>query len=148
MFNFVQFSIFVHFFNFCPISFFVHFLSNFHFYLYLSNFGRFFNFCPIFNFVSRDRLKLSILFFLIFHDFFLDSGTYRCQVNSGIDEVKLEAVFYNENDQNWLMILIIIIICILLLVLLTLCIICVRKRARRKGRYGVKDVADGKRTNR
>ena len=59
---FVQFSIFVHFFNFCPISFFVHFLSNFHFYLYLSNFGRFFNFCPIFNFVSRDRLKLSILF--------------------------------------------------------------------------------------
>jgi len=77
-----------------------------------------------------------------------DLGTYRCQVNSGIDEVKLEAVFYNENDQNWLMILIIIIICILLLVLLSLCIICVRKRARRKGRYGVKDVADGKRTNR
>merc|ERR1712029_1183808 len=75
-----------------------------------------------------------------------DLGTYRCQVNSGIDEVKLEAVFYNENDQNWLMILIIIIICIFLLVLLTLCIICVRKRARRKGRYGVKDVADGKRT--
>ena len=77
-----------------------------------------------------------------------DLGTYRCRVNSGVDTVVLDAVLYHETDQNWLLILIIIIICILLLVLLTLCIICVRKRARRKGRYGVKDVADGKRTNR
>lgn len=73
-----------------------------------------------------------------------DVGTYTCQVRTGIDEVVLEAMLYTENDWYWLMILIIVIICVLLVIILVLCIICVRKRSRRKGRYGVKDVTDGK----
>ena len=77
-----------------------------------------------------------------------DLGTYRCEIDTGIDEVKLEAVLYSEDTHNWILILVIIIICILILTLLIMCIVCVRKRARRKGRYGVKDVADGKHRNR
>ena len=77
-----------------------------------------------------------------------DLGTYRCQIMTAIDDFTMEAVLYSESDWNWLLILIIIIICVLILILCILCIVCVRKRARRKGRYGVKDVADGKRHNR
>ena len=72
----------------------------------------------------------------------------RCQIQTGIDEVILEAALYSEADQSWILILIIIIICVLILLILVLCIVCVRRRAKSKGRYGVKDVADGKRKNR
>jgi len=51
-------------------------------------------------------------------------------------------------SEEWILILIIIIVCILILLILIICIVCVRKRARRKGRYGVKDVTDGKCKNR
>lgn len=77
-----------------------------------------------------------------------DLGTYRCKITTPVDNVILEAVLYSEADQSWIMIAIIIVICVLILLILILCIICVRKRSRRKGRYGVKDVADGKRANR
>ena len=77
-----------------------------------------------------------------------DIGTYMCQFSTAIDEFSMEAMLYSEKDWNWLLILIIIIICVLILILCILCIVCVRKRSRRKGRYGVKDVADGKKANR
>ena len=53
-----------------------------------------------------------------------------------------------RSNEEWILILIIIIICVRILRILIMCIICVRKRARRKGRYGVKDVSDGKHKNR
>lgn len=78
-----------------------------------------------------------------------DLGTYRCQVITGVEPpFVLEAGLYSEADQGWIYIVIIAIICFLILLLLIMCIVCVRKRSRRKGRYGVKDVADGKRKNR
>ena len=76
-----------------------------------------------------------------------DLGTYKCQITTGIDEVILEAMLYVESH-DWLYILIIIIICVFALLILISCIAFVRKRSKRKGRYGVKDVADGKRKNR
>lgn len=78
-----------------------------------------------------------------------DVGTYRCQITTGVEPpFVLEAGLYSEADQGWIYIVIIAIICFLILLLLIMCIVCVRKRSRRKGRYGVKDVADGKRKNR
>ena len=77
-----------------------------------------------------------------------DLGNYKCQIRTGIDEVVLIARLSMRPNEEWILILIIIIICVLILLILTMCIICVRKRARRKGRYGVKDVSDGKHKNR
>ena len=77
-----------------------------------------------------------------------DLGNYKCQIRTGIDEVVLIARLSMRPNEEWILILIIIIICVLILLILIMCIICVRKRARRKGRYGVKDVSDGKHKNR
>ena len=77
-----------------------------------------------------------------------DLGNYKCQIRTGIDEVVLIARLSMRPNEEWILILIIIIICVLILLILIMCIICVRKRARRKGRYGVKDVSDGKNKNR
>ena len=77
-----------------------------------------------------------------------DLGNYKCQIRTGIDEVVLIARLSMRPNEEWILILIIIIICVLILLILIMCIICVRKRARRKGRYGVKDVSDEKHKNR
>jgi hypothetical protein len=75
-------------------------------------------------------------------------GDYTCLIETGIDKVVVLASLMSPTDQQWIYILIIIIICVLILLILIMCIVCVRKRSRRKGRYGVKDVSDGKRKNR
>ena len=77
-----------------------------------------------------------------------DIGTYKCYVHTPIDEHILTAYLSHQRDFEWLHILIIIIICILIVLITIMCIVCVRKRSRRKGKYGVKDVADGKSRNR
>ena len=75
-----------------------------------------------------------------------DIGIYKCFVNTPIDEVVFEASLYKQKDIEWLHILIIIIICILIVLITIMCIVCVRKRSRRKGKYGVEDVGNGKKS--
>ena len=77
-----------------------------------------------------------------------DIGTYKCFVHTPIDKHILTAYLSHQKDLKWLHYLIIIIICILIVLITIMCIVCVRKRSRRKGKYGVKDVADGKSRNR
>ena len=73
-----------------------------------------------------------------------DIGTYECAVRTPVDEVTISATIYSNEPSWWWLIILLIIICIIL-ILLCCCLIClVRRRARERGRYGVKDIEDGK----
>lgn len=77
-----------------------------------------------------------------------DLGMYECQVKTPVDEKIFRVNFHGKSETTMLHIMIIVIICILIILITILCIVCVRKRSRRKGRYGVKDVQEGKSRNR
>lgn len=77
-----------------------------------------------------------------------DLGLYECQVKTPVDKVIFQVNFHGKSETTMLHIMIIVIICILIILITILCIVCVRKRSRRKGRYGVKDVQEGKNRNR
>lgn len=77
-----------------------------------------------------------------------DLGDYKCLVKTPIDEIVLLASLYTSESWLWVIILMVIIVCVLLLIILTLCILWIRRRAKRQGRYGVKDMENGKKLNR
>ncbi len=71
-------------------------------------------------------------------------GEYACSVRTPVDHVVLRATIYDPHSYSLLWLLLVAV-----LVVSFLCLLCVlfwlaRRRARSKGRYGVKDVADGK----
>ena len=73
-----------------------------------------------------------------------DIGVYECAVRTPVDEVKISATIYSDETSWWWLIILLIIIC-LILICLCCCLVClVRRRARERGRYGVKDIEDGK----
>ena len=71
-------------------------------------------------------------------------GKYACFVRTPVDEVIIEASIYDDSFPWWWLIVLLTIIALLLLLICCCFICCIRRRSRSKGRYGVKDIEDGK----
>ena len=74
-----------------------------------------------------------------------DVGDYECTILTPADRQVLVTSVYDPNaTQWWIIILLIALILVALLLLCGCCVYCVRKRSYQSGRYGVKDIEDGR----
>ena len=74
-----------------------------------------------------------------------DVGQYECTINTPADSLVLVTSVYDPNaSQWWLIILIIALILVALLILCGCCLYCFRKHMHQSGRYGVKDIEEGR----
>ena len=74
-----------------------------------------------------------------------DVGDYECAIITPADKQVLVASVYDPNAATWWWLIILIaLILVALLLLCGCCVYCVRKRSYQSGRYGVKDIEDGR----
>ena len=73
-----------------------------------------------------------------------DVATYECLVETDVDKFRVSASLYDESIKLLFLWILIAILIILVIVMCCCALCCVRAKSKSKGRYGVKDIEDGK----
>ena len=74
-----------------------------------------------------------------------DVGDYECEIITPADRQVLATSIYDPNaTQWWIIILLIALVLVALLLLCGCCVYCFRKHMHQSGRYGVKDIEEGR----